>query len=133
MIEFGRHMPGRAECLCDDKGRDRCILHAPVKTGAELRQIAELENPTLRTPQQQVESLLAMATLAQGQLKEPLQLLNFRDRQIFVAIDALEHIRDTGCNGCGCAKTALTEGCPRAAKAIEEMREIHKESLHESV
>lgn len=122
----------RVECICDDGGVDRCIIHRgiihstiaePIRTGAQLRQIAELENPTLRTPQQQIESLLMMATLAQGQLKEAMNLLKFRDRQIEAALDGLESI---GANTCcdKCQEAALV-----AKSAIDKMREIHKESL----
>lgn len=105
-----------------------------IKTGTQLRQIAELENPTLRTPQQQVESLLMMATLAQGQLKEALQLLNFRDRQISAALDGLEDIvayanKHMNVEGSMFVSTLVE----KAVGAIDMMRKIHKESLHESV
>lgn len=111
MDGFGRYMQ-------DDK--------EPIKTGAHLRQIAEIENPTLRDPRQQIESLLMTVQLTQDQLHEALRIINFRDRQIFAAMDALEDVGSSACakgNGFSwCAHCAASDG-------IAKMREIHKESL----
>lgn len=130
----------RVECLCDENGRDRCIIHRPKISFSDEpslcencgRMIGAHICKTLGSPVDSIKSLVTVVEETQKQLREALRLLNFRDRQIGAALDGLEDIGSWhtakdherfGCDEpCYCAGDV-------ARNAINKMREIHKESL----